>query len=268
MPDTGRVPSVDLNADLGESEEVLRTDVALLAVVTSVNVACGFHAGSTTVMQGICRVALERGVVVGAHVSYRDRAGFGRRVVDVEDAQLEADLVEQAAGLSEVARGVGARVRYIKPHGALYTKMGVDPEVASVVIRGVRRSFAQMDAPVLVAQSGTSIVALARRAGVRVIEEAFPDRAYRPDGGLVDRRQIGSVIEDPESVALRARSMVMRGGIEAVDGSWIPLDVDSLCIHGDTPRATESAEAVTGLLETAGYSIRSFVQQTPPSGST
>lgn len=257
---------MDLNADLGESEKVLRTDVALLAVVTSANVACGFHAGSATVMRGICQVALERGVAIGAHVSYRDRAGFGRRPVDVEEAQLEADLVEQVTALSDVARGVGTWVGYVKPHGALYTRMGVDPEVASVVIRAVRRSFTRGETPVLVAQSGTDIVDRARKAGVTVVEEAFPDRTYRPDGGLVDRRQAGSVIEDPEAVARRAHSMVIRGGIEAVDGSWVALHVDSLCVHGDTPRAVESAAAVMRLLEGAGYSIRAFVEQAPPPG--
>jgi 5-oxoprolinase (ATP-hydrolysing) subunit A len=261
MPDTGDMPKVDLNADLGESDSVLPSDLAILDQVTSANVACGFHAGSRSVMEGTCRAALERGVAVGAHVSYRDRDGFGRRALDIPNGQLLADIVEQCVILSEVLESLGGTVSYVKPHGALYHRMGVDREVASAVVAAVRDS----DIPVVVAQAGTLVVELAQRSGVGVAREAFADRAYRADGTLVPRDRPGSVIDSPDEVARRGVSLVVDGGIETDDGSWLAVECDSLCVHGDTPGAAVAASATRAALEAAGVTVGSFI---PTSGRT
>jgi UPF0271 protein len=255
MLDTGDMPKVDLNADLGESDSVLPSDLAILDQVTSANVACGFHAGSRPVMEGTCRSALERGVVIGAHVSYRDREGFGRRPLDVPDSRLLADIVEQCTILSEVLEPLGGTVAYVKPHGALYHRMGIDPQVASVVMAGLRAT----GIPVLLAQAGTVIVELAQRSGVGVAREGFADRAYQSDGTLVPRSQEDSVIDDPDEVARRGLSLVANGGIETVDGSWLSVQCDSLCVHGDTPGAAAAAASTRATLESAGVTIESFL---------
>ncbi len=248
------MPAIDLNADLAEGDSLTPSDVAVLDAVTSVSIACGFHAGGPAVMRDTARACVERGVSIGAHVSYRDREGFGRRVVDVEPAQLLEDLVEQCADLGEIAHSVGGEVAYLKPHGALYHQMGVDVSVAAVVCEAAARQAID----VLVAEGGV-VADLARRAGLRVVTEGFPDRAYRSDGTLVDRAVAGAVITDAGEVARRALSMVGRGGVESIDAEWTSLGVETLCIHGDSPGAAQAARTVRAALVDAGVTVRSFV---------
>jgi UPF0271 protein len=250
--------AVDLNADLGEAETLLPSDLAILDCVTSANLSCGFHAGNLTAIQASLVAALERGVTVGAHVSYRDRQGFGRRPREVPALQLRADIVEQYGILAGLAANAGGSVPYIKPHGALYHRMGVDEVVAAVVVDAVKACGISL----LVAQAGTVVAESATGAGLMVIAEAFADRAYLADGRLVPRGDPDAVFSEPQVVAKRAISLVTRGGIEAADGAWLPVACETLCVHGDTPSASASARETRIALEAAGVNVRSFA---PPS---
>jgi len=259
MPDTGGVPTVDLNADLGEAETVLPSDLAVIAEVSSANVACGFHAGNREVMRATCRAAVERGVAVGAHVSYRDRAGFGRRPMEVPAFELMQDLIEQCRTLQEEAEAVGATVSYVKPHGALYHRIRVDPRVAGVVLLAT----AMARIPRLLTSPGSAVLALAEEGRVEVAFEGFADRAYRKDGSLVPRGEVGAVIDDPDVVALRAVSLAVDGGVEAADGSWVEVPCHSICVHGDTPGAAAASRAVRAALTVAGVTIAPFAEWLP-----
>ncbi len=245
---------MDLNADLGEADSLLPSDLAILASVTSANIACGFHAGSAEVMLATCRAAVEHGVVVGAHVSYRDREGFGRRPLDVPAERLLADLLEQLDALAVEAGRAGTAVTYVKPHGALYHRMGSDPEVAGVVVASLEAA----GVGVLLAAPGPVVADAARSARITVALEAFADRAYRIDGTLLPRDRNGAVIDDPSEVARRAVSLVCRNGVEGADGSWVEVTCDSLCLHGDTPGADAAAVAVRAALESAGITVAPF----------
>jgi 5-oxoprolinase (ATP-hydrolysing) subunit A len=250
-------PRIDLNADLGEGFGVWRLgdDDALLDVVTSANVACGFHAGDPSTMRRVCTRAAARGVAVGAQVSYRDLAGFGRRFVDVEPAELADDLLYQLAALDGIARVAGTRVSYVKPHGALYnaafTHVGHAQAVVDAVIAYDRRL------PVL-GLPGSELLRAAEAAGMRPVAEGFADRGYRPSGTLVPRREPGALIEDPALVAERAVRMATDGVVVAVDGSRLLMPVESVCVHGDTPGAVALARAVRGALESSGVSLGPF----------
>ena len=212
---TVMVAAIDLNADLAEGEELSASDLVVLESVTSASLACGFHAGNRVVMRATAEAALRLGVVIGAHVSYRDRDGFGRRTVAVDPVQLAHDIVRQWSTLAEEVRAAGGTVSYVKPHGALYNRMGADPVVAAAVVDAI----SGLDNPVLVAQPGTAVVGPALRAGIRVVAEGFPDRGYLADGALAPRDRPGALVDDPLAVADRALSFVSRGGIDAVDGT-------------------------------------------------
>jgi UPF0271 protein len=252
------MPAVDLNADLAEGDRLTPSDAAVLDQVTSVSIACGFHAGGPAVMRDTARACVERGVTIGAHVSYRDREGFGRRVIEVDPARLLEDLLEQCADLAKVAGSVGGTVSYLKPHGALYHQMGADPEVAAAVCEAASRQAIG----VLVAEEGGAVVEFARRAGLRVVHEGFPDRGYRSDGKLVDRGVPGALVADAEEVGRRALSLAQRGGVEAITGEWTPVTAQTLCIHGDSLDAPQTARAVRTALHDAGVTVRAFVD--PP----
>jgi UPF0271 protein len=253
------MPAVDLNADLAEGDVFSPRDMEILDTVTSASLACGFHAGNRDVMRAAAAACVRRGVAIGAHVSFRDRAGFGRRAVDVRPAQLVDDIVEQCGLLTHEAAAVGGTVEYVKPHGALYNQMGVDPTTAAAVIEAVAAQHHR----VLVAQSGTVVIDLARRADVRVVPEGFPDRGYVASGRLVARRDDGALVDDPEIAAQRAVSMVRRGGLRSVDGTWVPMSVETLCIHGDAPGAVASARRVRAALQSEGITLRSFTRTAP-----
>ena len=244
---------IDLNADLGEGFGVWRLgdDDALIGVVSSANVACGFHAGDPSIMRRVCRSAAGGGVAVGAQVSYRDLAGFGRRFVDVDPAELTDDLLYQLAALDGIARVSGTRVSYLKPHGALYnaavTHLGHARAVVDAVIAFDRRL------PVL-GLPGSALLREAEASGLRPVAEGFADRGYTPEGTLVPRSQPGAVLTDPAEVAQRAVLMA-DGVVVAVDGTRLLMPVESICVHGDTPGAVGLARSVRTALETAGVTV-------------
>ncbi|WP_340294573.1 5-oxoprolinase subunit PxpA, partial [Aquipuribacter hungaricus] len=246
--------TVDLNADLGEGFGVWRLtdDEGLLDVVTSANVACGFHAGDPSTMRRVCEAAAARGVSVGAHVAYRDLAGFGRRFVDVAPDELHDDVVYQLAALVGTAASVGARVRYVKPHGALYNAVVHHEEQAAAVVRAVAAVDASLP---LVGLPGSAVLRLAGQAGLATVTEAFADRAYTAQGTLVSRRLPGAVLTDVATVVARCVAMATGRPVADVDGAPLQVSARSLCVHGDTPGAVGTARAVRAGLEAAGVRV-------------
>ncbi|BBY64511.1 LamB/YcsF family protein [Mycolicibacterium helvum] len=251
------MPSVDLNADLGEGFGVweLGDDTAMLDIVTSANLACGFHAGDPAGLARTSRAAAERGVRIGAQVSYRDLAGFGRRFIDVAPAELTAEVIYQIGALQALARVAGSDVGYVKPHGALYNTVVTHREQARAVAEAVHAVDPGL--PVL-NLAGSVFFEEAQRLGLRTVAEAFADRAYRPDGTLVPRHEAGAVLRDPEQIAERVGRMVQSGQVPAVDGSSIDVRVESICVHGDSPGAVEIATAVRDRLLRDGIELTAF----------
>ena len=249
---------IDLNSDLGESfgAWTMGDDAAMLGIVSSANVACGFHAGDPAGILQTLRAAQARGVVVGAHVAYPDLQGFGRRNMDVASADLVADVIYQIGALQGLAAAAGTTVRYVKPHGALYNTIAHDARQAKDVINAIRAIDPGL---VLVALAGAPLVQWARDAGLRVVSEAFADRAYTPAGALVSRREQGAVLHDPELIARRMARLVREGVVEAIDGSLVRIEADSICVHGDSPGAVDMARELRRQLEQSGVTIRSFI---------
>jgi UPF0271 protein len=248
---------IDLNADLGEGFGVWRLgdDDAMLEIVSSANVACGFHAGDPAGLLRVCRGAAERGVRIGAQVSYRDLAGFGRRFLDVAPEDLVGDLVYQIGALRAIAHAAGSAVSYVKPHGALYNTIVSHREQAAAVAEAVR--LVDPALPVL-GMAGSAFFDEAAGRGLRTVNEAFADRAYQPDGRLVSRREPGAVLHDPAQIAARVVTMVSAGQVTAIDGTLIPVDVESVCVHGDSPGAVQIAAAVREQLSGTGIEIGPF----------
>lgn len=249
---------IDLNADLGEGAgySSRRDDALLLDVVTSANVACGFHAGDADVMRRTCDEAVARGVTVGAHVSYRDMEGFGRRDVDVPFEQLVEELLEQIGALVAIGDASGVVVRYVKAHGALYNRCAHDREHAAAVVRAVQLAPLPL---ALLAAPGSVLVRLADAAGVATFTEGFADRAYRADGTLVLRREPHAVHATIEESVAQAIEIVCDGQVTAEHGVRVVLAPRSLCVHGDTPQAFETATAVRCGLLAAGIELRAFL---------
>lgn len=249
---------MDLNADLGElaGETGRSLDAALLALVTSANVACGGHAGDAASMRRVCTTAAEHGVVVGAHPSYVDREHFGRRALDVAPVTLREQLAEQIGALRDAARVAGTRVRYVKPHGALYHRVATDADAAGALVGAVVDVLAGPQAgpdPIaLVGPPGAVSLDLARDAGLATVAEGFADRAYRADGSLVPRGQDGAVLHDPEAVVAQAVALAQGTSIATRDGAPLRLDVGTLCLHGDTPDAVTLVRRVRAALTEAG----------------
>ena len=248
---------IDLNADLGEGFGVWRLgdDDAMLQIVTSANVACGFHAGDPAGLLRVCRTAAERGVCIGAQVSYRDLAGFGRRFIDVATEDLVADVVYQIGALQGIAAAAGSAVSYVKPHGALYNTIVTNREQAAAVATAVHLVDATL--PVL-GMAGSAFFDEAASLGLRTVTEAFADRAYRPDGQLLSRREPGAVLHDPVEIAQRVVTMVTSGRVTAIDGAQIAVSAESICVHGDSPGAVQIATSVLDQLKAAGTDIRAF----------
>ena len=248
---------LDLNSDLGESfgRWVLGDDAAMLALVTSANVACGFHAGDPTTLRRTCRLAADAGVVVGAQVGYRDLAGFGRRFIDVAPNELADDVVYQIGALDGMCRVAGTSVRYVKPHGALYNTIVHHESQAAAVVEAVTSYDPGL--PVL-GLPGSRWLALAEAAGLTTYAEAFADRGYTPEGTLVPRSEGGAVLADAGEVADRVLRMVVHHQVEAVDGSLVDVEPASICLHGDTPGAVEMARAVRARLTDAGVPLAPF----------
>lgn len=249
---------MDLNSDLGESlcAWTMGDDAAMLGIVSSANVACGFHAGDPAGILRTLREAAARGVVVGAHVGYRDLVGFGRRPMDVESADLVADVIYQIGALQGLARAAGTTVRYVKPHGALYNTIAHNGAQARDVIAAIRAVDPGLT---LVALAGSPLIGWARDAGLRVVAEAFADRAYTPTGALVSRREKGAVLHDAEQIAQRMLRLVREGSIEAIDGSSVRVAADSICVHGDSPDAVAIARSVRERFAQAGVAVASFM---------
>ena len=249
--------TIDLNADLGEGFGVwqLGDDDALLRIVTSANVACGFHAGDPSIMRRVCARAAEAGVAVGAQVSYRDRAGFGRRFIDIEPGELADDVLYQLAALDGIARASGIRVSYVKPHGALYNATVAHEGQAHAVAAAVASFGGGL--PVL-GLPDSELLRAAEAAGLPTVREGFADRGYTSSGTLVPRREPGALVVDPVAVAERAVRMAADGEVVAVDGTRVRVEIDSVCVHGDTAGAVGLARAVRTALEAAGLPLAAF----------
>ncbi|MER7460368.1 5-oxoprolinase subunit PxpA [Micromonospora sp. NPDC126480] len=248
---------MDLNADLGEGLGIWRLgdDAALLDLVTSANVACGFHAGDAPTMRRVCAGAAKRGVAVGAQVGYRDLIGFGRRQIAYEFAELRDEVLYQLGALDAFCRVAGTRVRYLKPHGALYHAAAGQQTEAAALVAAIGEYDDQLP---LLCPPGSVLAQLATGAGLRVVGEGFADRGYLPNGHLVPRGAPNALIADPEQMAARAVRMATDGTVVAVDGSVIPCPVESICLHGDTPGAVRCAELVRATLIDAGVTLTPF----------
>ena len=249
--------TVDLNADLAEGFGIwtLGDDDAMLDIVTSANLACGFHAGNPVGLARTCRAAAARGVRIGAQVGYFDLAGFGRRRIEVAPEELRADVIYQIGALQALARAAGTTLGYVKPHGALYTTIVTDSDQARAVAEAVHASDPTL--PVL-GLAGSVFFTEARRLGLRTVAEAFADRAYQPDGQLISRSDAGAVLTDPAQIAERVLSMVTTGSVTAVDGSVVAIEVESVCVHGDSPDAVTIAGAVRERLLAEGIELAAF----------
>jgi UPF0271 protein len=248
---------IDLNADLGEGFGIWRLtdDEALLDVVTSANVACGFHAGDPATMRRVCDLAAERGVAIGAQVGYRDLAGFGRRRIDVAPGELAAEVMYQLGALDAFARAAGSRVRYVKPHGALYNTAADDPVQAAAVASAVAAVDASLP---LLGLPGSALATAAAQADLPFVAEGFADRAYTPAGRLVPRTEPGAVHADPAAAVAQAVSIARRQQVTALDGTPVDVPAASICVHGDTAGAVLLTREIRRVLEDAGIAVAPF----------
>ena len=248
---------VDLNSDLGEGfgQWTLGDDDALLGIVTSANVACGFHASDASIMRRVCDRAVERGVVIGAQVGYRDLPGFGRRFIDIEPDALTQDVIYQIGALDGLARVAGSRVSYVKPHGALYNAIVHHDEQAAAVVRALVDYDPTL--PVL-GLPGSVWLRQAEEAGLSVVPEAFADRAYTPEATLVSRRLPGAVLDDVDEIARRCVAIATGEPITDIEGGSLTVNAGSICVHGDTTGAVDIARSVRKALATAGVSVAPF----------
>ncbi len=248
---------IDLNSDLGEGYGAWKMgdDEAMLDIVTSANIACGFHAGDPVSIRKTLRAAAIRGVTVGAHVGYPDLVGFGRRPMSPTDEELEGDVIYQIGALKALAEVEGTTIRYVKPHGALYNTIAYDERQGAAVIRAVKAVDPEL---ALVCLAGSQLVGQAEDAGLRAVPEAFMDRAYQPNGELVSRRDPGAVLHDPQLVSDRMLRLVTEGTVTANDGSVLPLRAESICVHGDNAGAVQIGSAVRDRLLKAGITLSSF----------
>lgn len=248
---------IDLNSDLGENvaDRVVSDDAAMLEIVTSANVSCGFHAGSPEGIRETLAAALQRGVVVGAHPGYRDYENFGRTNVEIDSPTLQAHVEYQLGALIGLASAVGGRVAYVKPHGALYNTIARDERQSADVVAAIKAIDPNL---VLLGLAGGVVLDVASRAGLQVAAEAFADRAYQPDGQLVSRTQEGAVLHDPAAVAERMVRLADEGVIRAIDGTDVRVDAQSICVHGDSPGSIAMAAETKRMLQDAGITIAPF----------
>lgn len=251
---TGTRTQIDLNADVGEGfgPWPMGDDAGLIPLVSSVNVACGLHAGDPAGIARTIAHAVAAGAAIGAHPGYPDLVGFGRREMDLAPDELEAAIVYQVGAVAALAKASGAELRHVKPHGALYNRSARDAAMAESVARAVRSVSADL---VLVGLAGSVSLEAGRAAGLSVAAEAFADRAYEADGSLRSRRLPGALVTDTAEAAARAVRLVTRGEVEAFDGTILRIDSDTLCVHGDTPGAAGIAGAVRAALESAGVAV-------------
>jgi UPF0271 protein len=241
---------VDLNADLGEGAP---DDAELLTLVSSANIACGWHAGDARLMQATVTAALARGVAIGAHPSYLDREHFGRREMQLAPADVRADLIYQIGALDALVRAAGGRLHHVKPHGALYNQAARDPVLADAVASAVLDVDPSL---ALYGLAGSELLRAAERAGLRAVAEVFADRGYRADGSLVPRSQPGALIHDSDEAVARTLRMVRDGSVVAITGETVPLQAQTVCLHGDGPHALAFARALHAALTEAGVQLR------------
>lgn len=248
---------VDLNADLGEGFGTTRRadDSALLDLVSSANIACGFHAGDATTMEDTVRAAHERGVAIGAHPSYPDIPGFGRRELGLGAMEIFRHVSVQLRALAEVCARNGARVSYVKPHGALYNRAAIDPSAASAIVAAISDTDRSM---LLLGLPNSRMEAAASDAGIAFAREAFVDRAYQSDGTLVPRSQPGAVLHDAGVAVDRALRLITDGVLHSLDGRELRISAQSLCVHGDNPDAGSMLAALRARLDAAGVRIAPF----------
>lgn len=249
---------MDLNCDLGESYSAwtMGDDTAMLGVVSSANIACGFHGGDPAVMLKTVRHAASRNVTIGAHVSYPDRAGFGRRDMDLTSEELTSDVIYQLGALMGMARAAGTQVRYVKPHGALYNHIAHNQRQGLAVIQAIKLVDPSL---VLMGLAGTPVLELARAEGLAVMPEIFADRGYTPQGLLVSRRDPGAVLHDADQAAQRMLNFVRTGRLAANDGTELRIAAGSICVHGDSQGAVAMAQAIRRLFEAEGICVKAFV---------
>lgn len=252
--------AIDLNSDLGEGYGAwsMGDDAAMLAIVSSANIACGFHAGDPASIHRTVKAAAEHGVMIGAHVSYPDRVGFGRRDLDVTPDELTADVIYQIGALKGIAAAARTAVGYVKPHGALYNRIATDAKQGQAVIDAIKAIDPGL---ILVGLANAPILDLARHAGLQVVAEAFADRAYTPEGHLVSRREAGAVLHDAERIADRMIRLALDHTLEAIDGSTIRIEAESICIHGDSQGAVAIAREIRSRFDAESIAIRSFISR-------
>ncbi|WP_271395579.1 LamB/YcsF family protein [Neomicrococcus lactis] len=250
--------TIDLNSDVGEhfGSWTMGDDAAIFQSVSSANVACGFHAGDPSSIKRTCADAVAQNITIGAHVAYRDLAGFGRRFLDCSPQELADDVLYQIGALEAIARSVGGTIKYVKPHGALYNTIVHHEAHAQAVVDAVKASGLELP---LLLLPGSVALKKAEEAGLRAVAEAFADRAYTPEGTLVSRREKGAVLHDGELVAQNMVRLATEGTLTAIDGSEIKMPAESICLHGDTAGAVEMAGQVRSALEEAGVTIKAFV---------
>lgn len=247
---------LDLNSDLGEGfgDYAMGDDAAMLDVVTSANIACGFHAGDPAIMRRTCTLAVEKGVRIGAHVGHRDLRGFGRRAIAIAPADLRDETLHQIGALAAFAQAAGDRVRYVKPHGALYHQAAADRELADAIVAALRDFDTDL---ALLGPAATELERSARAAGTRFFGEGFADRAYTPEGRLAPRGLPGAVLGADAAVA-QALSIAREGKAAAVDGGTVAVIAASICVHGDTPAAIEMARRIREALAESGLPVQAF----------
>ncbi len=249
--------TMDLNCDMGESfgAYTLGMDAQVMQYISSANIACGYHAGDPLVMDKTVRLAVENKVSIGAHPGYPDLLGFGRRSMALTSEEIKHSLVFQVGALMAFCRVHGARLSYVKPHGALYLDAVENKAVAMAITQGILSLDPHLFFVALAGKKGETMRRVGEELGLRVVYEAFPDRAYTPEGTLLSRKEPGAVISDPEHVAQRALDMA-NGFVEAVDGSRLALEVQTLCVHGDNPKAVDLVKTIRHTLETHQIAVR------------
>jgi 5-oxoprolinase (ATP-hydrolysing) subunit A len=241
---------IDLNADLGEG---CGSDEALLDLVSSANIACGWHAGGASAMRECVRWAVEKGVAIGAHPSFHDPENFGRKEMDIPASDIYAGVLYQLGALAAIARAEGGRIAHVKPHGALYNQAAKDRTIADAIVSAVH----DFDASLLIfGLANSGLVDATRRAGMVAIEEVFADRGYRADGSLVPRKDPGALLDDAEAVLERTLGMAKEQRVQAVSGEWVPINAQTVCLHGDGAHALAFARRIRGALEGAGIEVR------------
>jgi len=236
---------IDLNCDMGEN---IGNDEDIMPYITSANIACGFHAGDEMSMRTTVRLAKKYGVAVGAHPSWKDVEGFGRREMALSPDEVEALILYQIGALATIAKSEGVEIRHVKPHGALYNQAAKDEVLAMVIAKVVKRFSSEL---ILVGLAGSKLIEAGIKIGMNVANEGFPDRNYNPDGTLVSRKQSNAIIGSPENVALHAVELAQNG----IDFAGQRVHVDTLCLHGDHPYAAQNAKQVRDVLEKSGIEI-------------